>query len=104
MNFKRRENETTTYLFFQKGKDFLVNAEGTIMFVTTSNSFNVEMVNSGEMSEVLEPSDKLSSIYMEDPQVEIEGIYQVDNVEIKGLVFNYDMPEATFVTIQVKEV
>ena len=43
MNFKRTEKETT-YLFFQKGKDILVNAENTILFVTTSKSFDVEMI------------------------------------------------------------
>ena len=45
MNFKRTEEETT-YLFFQKGKDILVNVENTILFVTTSKSFDVEMVSS----------------------------------------------------------
>lgn len=43
MNFKRTEKETT-YLFFQKGKDVLVNEENTIMFVTTSKDFDVEMI------------------------------------------------------------
>ena len=45
MNFKRTEEETT-YLFFQKGKDILVNVENTILFVTTSKDFDVEMVSS----------------------------------------------------------
>ena len=44
MNFKRSENETTTYLFFQKGKDFLVTVENTVLFVTTSESFGVETI------------------------------------------------------------
>ena len=43
MNFKRTEEETT-YLFFQKGKDVLVNAQNSILFVTTSKSFDVETV------------------------------------------------------------
>ena len=43
MNFKRTEKETT-YLFFQKGKDILVNAKNTILFVTTSKSFDVETI------------------------------------------------------------
>ena len=43
MNFKRTEKEYT-YLFFQKGKDILVNAENTILFVTTSKDFDVEMI------------------------------------------------------------
>ena len=43
MNFKRTEEEYT-YLFFQKGKDILVNAEHTVLFVTTSKSFDVEMI------------------------------------------------------------
>lgn len=44
MNFKRNENETITYLFFKKGKDILVNVENSILFVSTSKSFNVETV------------------------------------------------------------
>ena len=43
MNFKRTEKEYT-YLFFQKGKDVLVTVENTVLFVTTSKSFDVEMV------------------------------------------------------------
>ena len=43
MNFKRTEEEYT-YLFFQKGKDILVNAENTVLFVTTSKDFDVEMI------------------------------------------------------------
>ena len=43
MNFKRTEEEYT-YLFFQKGKDVLVNAQNSVLFVTTSKSFNVEMI------------------------------------------------------------
>ena len=34
----------STYLFFQKGEDILVNVQNTILFVTTSKSFDVEMV------------------------------------------------------------
>ena len=43
MSFKRTEKEYT-YLFFQKGKDILVNAENTVMFVTTTKDFDVQMV------------------------------------------------------------
>jgi hypothetical protein len=43
MNFKRTEKEYT-YLFFQKGKDILVNAENSVLFVTTSKSFDIETV------------------------------------------------------------
>lgn len=43
MNFKRTEKETT-YLFFKKGKDILVNAANSILFVTTSKDFGVETV------------------------------------------------------------
>ena len=41
MNSKRTEK---TYLFFQKGKDILMNVENTVLFVTTSKSFNVETI------------------------------------------------------------
>ena len=44
MNFKRTTEEKSIYLFFQKGKDILVNAEHTVLFVTTSKSFDVEMI------------------------------------------------------------
>lgn len=47
MNFKRNEEEYT-YLFFQKGKDILVTVENTVLFVTTSKDFDVEMVASQE--------------------------------------------------------
>lgn len=43
MNFKRTSQETI-YLFFQKDKDFLVNAEGSVLFVTTSKDFGVETI------------------------------------------------------------
>ena len=43
MNFKKTEKECT-YLFFQKGKDILVNVADSILFVTTSKDFDVEMV------------------------------------------------------------
>ena len=43
MNFKRTEKETT-YLFFKKGKDIIVNAANSILFVTTSKDFGVETV------------------------------------------------------------
>lgn len=43
MNFKRTEKETT-YLFFQKGEDILINAENTILYVSTSKDFGIETV------------------------------------------------------------
>ena len=43
MNFKRTE-EKSTYLFFQKGEDILVNLQNTVIFVTTSKDFDVELV------------------------------------------------------------
>ena len=43
MNFKRIEKEST-YLFFQKGEDVLVNLQNSVLFVTTSKDFDVEMV------------------------------------------------------------
>ena len=36
----------STYLFFKKGKDVLVNVKDTVLFVTTSKDFDVEMVSS----------------------------------------------------------
>ena len=45
MNFKRN-GEEYTYLFFQKGKDILVNVQNTVLFVTTSKDFDVETVGS----------------------------------------------------------
>ena len=45
MNFKRN-GEEYTYLFFQKGKDILVNVQNTVLFVTTSKSFDIETVGS----------------------------------------------------------
>ena len=45
MNFKRTEEEIT-YLFFQKGEDILITAEHTVLFVTTSKSFDIETVGS----------------------------------------------------------
>ena len=45
MNFKRSKEEYT-YLFFQKGKDILVNMRYSVLFVTTSKSFDVETVGS----------------------------------------------------------
>ena len=47
MNFKRIEKEST-YLFFQKGEDVLVNLQNSVLFVTTSKDFDVEMVSSQE--------------------------------------------------------
>ena len=43
MNFKRIEKEST-YLFFQKGEDVLVNLQNSVVFVTTSKDFDIEMV------------------------------------------------------------
>ena len=45
MNFKRN-GEEYTYLFFQKGKDILVNVQNTVLFVTTSKDFDVKTVGS----------------------------------------------------------
>ena len=46
MNFKRNDGEEYTYLFFQKGKDILVNMRYSVLFVTTSKDFDVETVGS----------------------------------------------------------
>ena len=43
MSFKRT-NEECTYLFFRKGKDVLVNVQNSVLFVTTSKSFDVETI------------------------------------------------------------